>query len=75
MSHSIIGHPFPNDGHVPAAFPLDQLIAPSPHLLDHYPRSLGLKAILTLAPPVRYPDALWMTNSPQFRYCFTIFML
>jgi hypothetical protein len=48
-SHSIIGYPFPNDGYVSAALALGAR-RPIPSL-DHYPRSLGVKAVLTLVLP------------------------
>jgi hypothetical protein len=42
---------FPNDGHISTALVLGPCPThtPKPHLLHHYPRSLGVKAVLTLA--------------------------
>jgi hypothetical protein len=48
-SHSFIGCPFPNDGYVSAALALGARV--QSHPFDHYSRSLGAKAVLTLMLP------------------------
>ena len=63
VSHFIIGRPFPNDGHglAAVAWALAPTCTSTSHLLDHYPRSLGIKAVITLRMP-----CLWKTRPSLF---------
>ena len=42
----------------------------TPHLLDHYPRSLGVKAVLKLVLPLRLSQCRMDDELTQFRYLF-----
>jgi hypothetical protein len=69
VSHSIIGYPFPNDGHESATLTLgacaySQSQPPSPR---HYPDHWVSKLFLHFRHGSR--DAVYITNSPQLRYC------
>jgi hypothetical protein len=48
-------------------------MVPTPHLLDHYPRLFGVKAVLAL--PSRLSRCRVHDELTQFRYCFTFYIL
>jgi hypothetical protein len=69
VSHSIIGYPFPNDCHESATLPLrlGPLTIPTLHLLETIPDHWVSKLFLHFRHG--YHDAVYITNSPQLRYC------
>jgi hypothetical protein len=54
---------------------LGPLILPTPISSTPIPDHWVSKQFLRWRFPDGYRDAVYMTNSPQFRYCFTIYIL
>jgi hypothetical protein len=74
VSHHIIGYPFPNDGSATLALSAWSQSDPpisSTTIPDHWVSKRFLHWRFTDG----YRDAVWMTNSPQFRYCFVFYTL
>ena len=76
----MIGYLLPSDGHVLlhslcAFTPLMHPTPPHPHLLDRYPQSLGIKAVLKLVLPGRLSRRDVQDELTQFSYFFTIYLL